>query len=76
MKMMRKAFRTLGVSQKDPKNSTNWLFGDINLPDFDWPNENIKIPCKSQTMYDYFLENLTNFRFEQIVKIPTQGDNI
>ena len=46
------------------------------MPRFDWPNENIKSSCKLHTMYDDFLENLANFDLEQIVKIPTQDNNI
>ena len=66
-----------GKSLGNPlKDSTIWIFGDFNLPDFDLQNDTIKSPCKSQTMYDDFLENLTNFSLELMVKIPTRGDNI
>ena len=59
-----------------PQNSTIWIFGDFNMPDFDWSNECPKRSCKLKTMYDDFLENLTNFNLEQIVKIPTRNDNV
>ena len=59
-----------------PQNSTIWIFGDFNMPDFDWSNECPKRSCKLKPMYDDFLENLTNFNLEQIVKIPTRNDNV
>ena len=53
-----------------------WIFGDFNLPDFDWTNESPKSTCKLKKIYDDLLENLTNFSREQIVKISTQNENI
>lgn len=62
--------------KKIPKDSTIWILGDFNMPDIDWTKENIKSSCKFRGIYDDFLENLTNFSLEQVVKLPTREDNI
>ena len=61
--------------KKIPPNSMIWILGDFNMPDIDWSNENVKNSCKLKTFYDNFLENLTNFNLEQMVKIPTREEN-
>ena len=52
------------------------VLGDFNMPDMDWPNDTVKHSCKFKSLYDDFIDNLTHFNLEQMVKIPTREQNI
>jgi len=61
--------------KKIPSDSITWILGDFNMPDFDWPQNTIKENCKFKTMYENFMDNLTHFNLDQMVKIPTREKN-
>ena len=76
MKIMKKSISELWKPiKKIPTNSITWILGDFNMPDIDWSNENIKNSYKFKTFYDDFMDNLTNFNSEQMVKEPTREEN-
>jgi len=59
-----------------PKDAIIWILGDFNLPDIDWTNECIKDSCKHKSIYTDFMDNLTDFNLEQMVKLPTREHNV
>ena len=60
---------------KIPKDSIIWLLGDFNLPDIDWDSQTIKPNCKNKPFYEDFLQNMSHYNLEQMVKIPTRLSN-
>ena len=58
------------------KNDTVILGGDFNLPDIDWDNYTIKGTQTSRDINDSFLRMSADLNLQQVVNIPTRGDNI
>ena len=52
------------------------LGGDFNLPDIDWDNYTIKGTQTSKDINDSFLRMSADLNLQQVVNIPTRGDNI
>lgn len=61
---------------KIPKDSIVWLLGDFNMPDINWVNETLKPNCKNRSLYENFMEKISHFNLEQMVKTPTRSSNI
>ena len=73
MKTMRKSSQSYGrLSKWSPRTEQFGFLAILTCLTFECP----KRSCKLKTMYDDFLENLTNLNLEQIVKIPTRNDNV
>ncbi|XP_053388820.1 uncharacterized protein LOC128551897, partial [Mercenaria mercenaria] len=62
--------------QNVPRNSIVWILGDLNMPDIDWTSGTVRDSCKFKSLYEQFLENLTNFNLDQVVKEPTRENNV
>ena len=57
-------------------NSQIWLLGDFNLPKIDWQLLTPAPDCKHQQFYSDCLEALSDSLLEQMVTLPTRGQNI
>ncbi|XP_060581061.1 uncharacterized protein LOC132737744 [Ruditapes philippinarum] len=62
--------------KKIPKNSIVWVLGDFNMSSIDWSTESLTEGCKFPNIYTSFLENLINLNLQQMVNIPTRGNNV
>ena len=62
------------LCKTDPK-AAFWLAGDANLPDIDWPTDQVKRHQYSHHINDKFLLTLAGAGLEQVVEFPTRNDN-
>jgi hypothetical protein len=66
----------LVIHKKDPQNSIVWVLGDFNMTSINWSIESLIEGCKFPNIYTSLLENLINLNLQQMVNIPTRGDNV
>ena len=70
------AIQDISQLRRKHKNDTFILRGDFNLPDIDWDNYTIKGTQTSRDINDSFLRMSADLNLQQVVNIPTRGDNI
>ena len=58
------------------KGNTTWLLGDFNMPHIDWVTNSPNANCKLHSLYNAFLESLDDHNLDQMVTLPTRGENI
>ena len=70
------AIHDISQLRRKHKNDTFILGGDFNLPDIDWDYYTIKGTQTSKDINDSFLRMSADLNLQQVVNIPTRGDNI
>ena len=58
------------------KGNTTWPLGDYNMPHIDWVTNSPNANCKLHPLLQHFLESLDDQNLDQMVTLPTRGENI